>query len=154
MQHKYRVFLICAAGIFVTVFDTSAAIVALPTISAEFGSDLTVAQWVIMGNSLTIAALLVPAGRLSDIIGRKLIYVVGCAVFTVGAGLSWSASSIAWLILARCIVGVGSAMTQGTAMAILVGNFPPAERGRMLGLQLGGVGLGAIAGPAIGGLIV
>ena len=154
MQHKYRVFLVCATGIFVTVFDTSAAIVALPTIAAEFGADLTVTQWVLLGNNLTIAAFLVPAGRASDLVGRKLIYVVGCAIFAIGAAISWSATSIAILIFARCIVGIGSAMTQGTAMAILVANFPPAERGRMLGLQLGGVGLGAIAGPALGGLIV
>ncbi len=154
MQHKYRVFLICATGIFVTVFDTSSAIVALPTIAADFGSDLTVAQWVIIANNLTIAALLVPAGRLSDIVGRKRIYVVGCVIFALGAALCWLATAIGWLIVARCIVGIGCAMTQGTAMAILVSNFAPDERGRMLGLQLGGVGLGAIAGPALGGLIV
>jgi EmrB/QacA subfamily drug resistance transporter len=154
LQHKYRVFLICASGIFVTVFDTSAAIVALPTIAAEFGSDLTIAQWVIITNNLTIAALLVPVGRLSDIIGRKLIYVSGCIAFAVGAVLCAMSTSIGWLILARSIVGIGCAMTQGTAMAILVANFAPDERGRMLGLQLGGVGLGAIAGPALGGLIV
>jgi EmrB/QacA subfamily drug resistance transporter len=154
LQHKYRVFFVCATGIFVTVFDTSAAIVALPTIATDFGSDLTIAQWVIMGNSLTIAALLVPAGRLSDVIGRKLIYLVGCAIFAAGAAMCSLAASIGWLIFARCVVGIGSAMTQGTAMAILVGNFPPSERGRMLGLQLGGVGLGGIAGPALGGLIV
>jgi EmrB/QacA subfamily drug resistance transporter len=154
VQHKYRVFLVCATGIFVTVFDTSASIVALPTIAHEFGTDLTTAQWVIIGNSLTIAAFLVPVGRLSDIIGRKLIYVVGCALFASGAALAWGASSIIGLIAARCIVGAGSAMTQGTAMAILVSNFSVGERARMLGLQMGGVGLGAIAGPALGGLIV
>ena len=154
LQHKYRVFLICAAGIFVAVFDTSAALVALPTIAAEFESDLTVVQWVIIANNLTIAALLVPAGRLSDIIGRKLIYVSGALIFAVGAVLCAAAESIGWLILTRCIVGMGSAMTQGTAMAIVAGNFPPEERGRFLGLQLGGVGLGAIAGPALGGFIV
>jgi len=154
VQHKYRVFLVCATGIFVTVFDTSASIVALPTIAQEFGTDLTTAQWVIIGNSLTIAALLVPVGRLSDIIGRKLIYVLGCALFAAGAALAWNAWSTLSLITARCIVGAGSAMTQGTAMAILVSNFAVGERARMLGLQMGGVGLGAIAGPALGGLIV
>ena len=154
LQHKYRVFLICASGIFVTVFDTSAALVALPTIADEFGADLTIAQWVVNGTNLTIAALLVPAGRLSDIIGRKLIYVVGTAVFAAAAAICLVAPSIGWLILARCIAGIGCASTQGTSTAILVANFPPGERARMLGLQLGGVGLGGIAGPAIGGLIV
>ena len=77
MQHKYRVFLICSIGIFITVFDTSASIIALPTIAVEFSTDLPTTQWVIIGNSLIIAALLVPMGRLSDLIGRKRIYVFG-----------------------------------------------------------------------------
>jgi EmrB/QacA subfamily drug resistance transporter len=153
LEHKYRVFLVCAIGIFITVFDTSSSIVALPTIALEFGTDLPTAQWVIIGNGLTIAALLVPMGRLSDLLGRKRIYVVGALIFAIGALLAGLSTSIATLIGARVFVGVGSAMTQGTAMAILVGNFEAGERARMLGLQLGVVGLGAIAGPAAGGMV-
>ncbi|HEX6997951.1 MAG TPA: DHA2 family efflux MFS transporter permease subunit [Gammaproteobacteria bacterium] len=154
MEHKHRVFLVCVIGIFVTVFDTSSSIVALPTIALELGTDLPTAQWVIIGNGLTIAALLVPVGRLSDLIGRKRIYVVGAVAFALGALAASRAGSIYELIAARVLVGVGSAMTQGTGMAILVGQFAPHERGRMLGMQLGVVGLGAIVGPAGGGLIV
>lgn len=154
LQHRYRVFIVCASGIFITVFDTSSAIVALPTIAHEFASALPTAQWVIIGNGLTIAALLVPVGGLSDLIGRKRIYVVGSALFALGALLAALSTSIMMLIAARIFVGVGSAMTQGTAMAILVGNFDVRERAKMLGLQMGGVGLGAMAGPATGGLIV
>lgn len=154
MQHKFRVFLVCVTGIFVTVFDTSAAIVALPTIAMEFATDLPTAQWVIIGNSLTIAALLVPLGRLSDSIGRKRIYVTGCCLFSIGAVLAAFSASIYALIGARVLVGIGSAMTQSTAMALVIGSYGPHERGRVLGLQMSGVGLGAIAGPATGGLIV
>lgn len=154
VQHKFKVFLICSIGIFITVFDTSSSIVALPTIASEFSTDLPTAQWVIIGNSLIIAALLVPMGRLSDLIGRKLIYVTGCFIFAIGALFAWRAESILWLISARGFVGIGSAMTQSTAMAILVGNFDVSERAKMLGMQMAGVGLGAMAGPALGGLIV
>ena len=153
MEHKYRVFLVCVIGIFITVFDTSSSIVALPTIALEFGTDLPTAQWVIIGNGLTIAALLVPMGRLSDLIGRKRIYVVGALIFALGAVFASLSTSIFGLIGARVFVGIGSAMTQGTAMAILVGNFEAHERAKMLGLQLGVVGLGAIAGPAAGGIL-
>jgi EmrB/QacA subfamily drug resistance transporter len=154
LQHKYLVFLVCVAGVFITVFDTSSSIVALPTIAQEFGTDLPTAQWVIIGNGLTIAALLVPMGRLSDLIGRKRIYVLGALIFALGALFaSWS-SSIYGLIAARVLVGIGSAMTQGISTAILVGNFEAQERAKMLGLQLGVVGLGAIAGPATGGIVV
>jgi EmrB/QacA subfamily drug resistance transporter len=154
VSHRYQVFLVCATGIFFTVFDTSSAIVALPTIAIQFGTDLPTAQWVIIGNSLTIAALLIPMGRLSDLIGRKRIYVLGCLLFGLGSLIAAAAGTMLGLIASRALVGVGSAMTQGTAMAILVGNFDHDERARMLGLQMAGVGLGAMAGPALGGLIV
>jgi EmrB/QacA subfamily drug resistance transporter len=153
LDHKHLVFLVCVVGIFITVFDTSSSIVALPTIAREFHTDLPTAQWVIIGNGLTIAALLVPVGRLSDLIGRKRIYVVGALFFAAGAMLAASSSSIAMLISARALVGVGSAMTQGTAMAILVSSFEARERAKMLGLQLGVVGLGGIVGPSLGGLV-
>jgi len=154
LQHKSKVFLVCVTGIFVTVFDTSSAVVALPTIAMQFATDLPTAQWVIIGNGLTIAALLVPLGRLSDSIGRKRIYVTGCCLFSAGATLAALAGGIHALIAARVLVGIGSAMTQSTAMAILVGSYGAHERARVLGLQMAGVGLGAIAGPATGGLIV
>lgn len=154
MQHKSRAFLVCLTGIFVTVFDTSSAIVALPTIAMQFSTDLPTAQWVILGNSLTIAALLVPLGRLSDSIGRKRIYVVGCCLFAIGAAAAALSGGIYALIGARVLVGIGSAMTQSTAMAIMIGSYGAHERARVLGLQMTGVGLGAIAGPATGGLIV
>ena len=152
-EHKHLVFLVCVVGIFITVFDTSSSIVALPTIAHEFATDLPTAQWVIIGNGLTIAALLVPMGRLSDLVGRKRIYVLGALIFALGALIATFAATVYGLIAARIVVGVGSAMTQGTSTAILAGNFEPGERGRMLGLQLGAVGLGAIAGPALGGIV-
>lgn len=153
LEHKHHVFIVCVVGIFITVFDTSSSIVALPTIAHEFATGLPTAQWVIIGNGLTIAALLVPMGRLSDLIGRKRIYVVGALIFAVGALFAAWSSTIASLIAARVLVGVGSAMTQGTAIAILVGNFEANERAKMLGLQIGVVGLGGIVGPALGGLL-
>jgi EmrB/QacA subfamily drug resistance transporter len=153
LEHKYLVFIVCVTGIFITVFDTTSSIVALPTIAHEFGTDLPTAQWVIIGNGLTIAALLVPVGRLSDLIGRKRIYVVGAILFAVGAVFAARSSTIYQLIGARAFVGIGSAMTQGTAMVILVGNFEARERAKMLGLQIGAVGLGQIVGPSLGGLL-
>ena len=153
LDHKHLVFLVCVIGNFITVFDTTSSIVALPTIAHEFGTDLPTAQWVIIGNGLTIAALLVPVGRVSDLIGRKRIYVVGALLFAVGALFAAWAGTIYGLIGARVLVGIGSAMTQGTALAILVANFEPSDRAKMLGLSLGAVGLGQIVGPSVGGLV-
>ena len=153
LEHKYVVFLVCVTGIFITVFDTTSSIVALPTIAHEFGTDLPTAQWVLIGNNLAIAALLVPVGRLSDLIGRKRIYVVGALLFAIGALFAAWSATIYGLIAARAFVGIGSAMTQGTAMVILVGSFEASERAKMLGLQIGAVGLGQIVGPSLGGFL-
>jgi EmrB/QacA subfamily drug resistance transporter len=154
LQHRLRVFGLCALGILVTVFDTSAAVVALPTIAAELGADLPLAQWVIVGNNLTIAALLVPMGRLADLLGRERIYIAGCLLFAAGACAAAFAPSVGLLIAARAVVGIGSAMTQGTAMALIVSHVGAGERARALGWQTAAVGFGATAGPALGGLIV
>ncbi|HUO68020.1 MAG TPA: MFS transporter, partial [Gammaproteobacteria bacterium] len=153
LEHKYLVFVVCITGIFITVFDTTSSIVALPTIAHEFGTGLPTAQWVLVGNNLAIAALLVPVGRLSDLIGRKRIYVVGALLFAIGAVFAAWSSSIYGLIAARAFVGIGSAMTQGTAMVILVNSFEAKERAKMLGIQIGAVGLGQIVGPSLGGVL-
>jgi len=153
LEHKYVVFILCITGIFITVFDTTSSIVALPTIAREFGTDLPTAQWVLVGNNLAIAALLVPIGRLSDLIGRKRIYVVGALLFAVGAVFAAWSATIYGLIAARAFVGIGSAMTQGTAMVILVNSFEAKERAKMLGIQIGAVGLGQIVGPSLGGVL-
>ncbi|MCI0439920.1 MAG: MFS transporter [Chloroflexi bacterium] len=141
-------------GLFTSVADNGGTIVALPTISDHFGADLPTVQWVVIGYALTISALLLPMGRLSDIIGRKRIYLLGFSIFVAGAVLAGSSSSITMLILSRVVMGIGSAMTQGTSMAMVVAAFSDQERGKSLGLQMSVVGIGGVAGPAVGGLIV
>ncbi len=143
-----------AIGLFISVADLGSSMVALPTISEYFETDLPTAQWVIIGYQLTISVLLLPMGRLADMIGRKRVYVAGAVIIAlagVAAGLS---QGVGFLIFAKAAQGVGSAMTQGTSMAMLVAAFPPEERGKALGLQMSVVGFGGIAGPAFGGLIV
>ena len=126
----------------------------MPTISEHFDTDLPKAQWVLVGYLLSISALLLPMGRLSDIVGRKRVYLSGFGLFVVSAVLAASSGSFALLVGARVLMGVGSAMIQGTSMAIVVSTFPEAERGKALGLQMSAVGSGGVAGPILGGLIV
>ena len=154
LSHKWWIYLAIAIGLFTSVADQGSVIVALPTISDHFATDLPTAQWVLVGYSLSISALLLPMGRLSDIVGRKRVYLSGFGLFAVSAVLAASAGSIALLVGARVLMGVGSAMVQGTSMAIVVSTFPEAERGKALGLQMSAVGSGGVAGPVMGGLIV
>ena len=128
--------------------------VALPSISGHFHTALPTTQWVLIGYTLTISALLLPMGRLADIAGRKRIYLIGFVIFVVAACAAGFAPNMTSLIVIRIVQGVGAAMTQGTSMAMIVASFPPKERGKALGLQMSMVGAGGVVGPAIGGLLV
>ena len=152
--YKWQAFGAVALGLFAAVSDHGSVTVALPTIADHFGTDLPTAQWVVIGYALTISALLLPMGRLSDLLGRKRVYLVGFGFFVVVALLAGLATSIVGLVLSRLLMGVGAAMTQATGMAIVVSAFPEVERGKALGLQMSAVGTGGVAGPALGGLVV
>ena len=128
--------------------------IALPTIARHFETDLPSVQWVVTGFALTISALLLPMGKLGDLIGLKRLYIIGSLIFVLGAGLAGFSPSLVVLILARLLQGCGAAMTQGSGMAIVVATFPEGERGKAIGFTMTIVGTGAIAGPAIGGILV
>lgn len=153
-NYKHWTFGAIAIGMFVSVVDHGSVNVALPTIAGHFRTSLPSVQWVVIGYILTISALLLPMGRLSDLIGGKKVYILGSLVFILGAVLAGSAANLTMLILARTLQGCGSAMTQGTGMAIIISAFPGRERGKAIGLIMTMVGTGAIAGPVVGGLLV
>ena len=153
-EAKHRIYATCLAGTFITVVDATAVFLATPTIAEDFGVSLPVAQWVLVGYLMAITAVLVPMGRLSDLIGRKVIYVAGFVLSTIGAFGACLAPSIALLIGARLLMGFGAALVQATSMAIVVTVFPPEERGRVLGGQMGVVGAGTVLGPIFGGFVI
>ncbi len=153
-NYRYWAFAALAIGLFTSVSDLGSMVVALPTISTAFGADLPTTQWVVIGYTLTISALLLPMGRLADMVGRKPVYLLGFALYAGAAMFAAFAPNIWVLIGVKVAQGIGAAMTQGTSMAMIVASFPQEERGKALGLQMSLVGAGGIAGPAIGGLIV
>lgn len=153
-NYKYWAFGAMSIGLIGSVVDSVSTNVALPTIANHFQTDLPTVQWVVIGYTLTITALLLPMGRLADLIGLKKVYIIGALVFVLGAALAGSSISLEMLILARFIQGVGAAMTQGTGMAIMISSFPARERGKAIGLYMTVVGTGAVSGPAIGGFLV
>ena len=153
-SYKWWVFAAIAIGTFVSVVDSGSVLVALPEIEGHFGSDLPTVQWVVVGNALAISALILPMGRLGDIAGRKWVYIGGLVIFVAGSLLAGLALNLPWLIAAKVFQGFGSAMIQGNGMATVISSFSGAERGKALGTHMSVVGSGAIAGPAIGGLLV
>ena len=152
--NKYIVFGALAIGLFSSVVDHGSVIVALPSIAEYLRIELPSVQWVVIGFALTISALLLPMGRLADMIGQKRVYILGSVILMVGAAGAGFSPNLATLLLARILQGLGAAMTQGTGMAIMTSVFPSHERGRAIGLLMTTVGVGAVAGPAIGGFVV
>ena len=153
-NYRYWAFLALAIGLFTSVSDMGSVSVALPTISNHFETALPTTQWVLIGYTLTISALLLPMGRLADLAGRKRIYLIGFLIYVGAACIAGMAPNMTSLIVIRIVQGAGAAMTQGTSMAMIVASFPQEERGKALGLQMSIVGAGGVAGPAIGGFIV
>ena len=143
-----------AVGIFASVVDHGSVGVALPTIATHFRTDIPSVQWLVIGFAMTVIALLLPMGRLADLVGAKRVFIMGSAVVIVGSIIAGTSVDLGVLIVARIVMGTGAAMTQGTGMAIMIGAFPPNERGKAIGLIMTMVGTGAVAGPAMGGFLV
>ena len=152
-HYKWWVFLALAIGTFTSVADFGSLNVTMPTIAEHFGTDLPTTQWVLIGYALAISALLLPMGRLSDIVGRKRVYIGGFVIFVVGGVFAGTSDSILTLIGFKVLQGVGASMTQGTGMAMVLSTFPSEERGKAIGSFITVVGSGNVAGPALGGFI-
>ncbi|MCI0438634.1 MAG: MFS transporter [Chloroflexi bacterium] len=151
---KWWAFAAVAVGTLTSVINNGSVIVALPTIARHFGTDLSTVQWVVIAESLTVSALLLPMGRLSDLVGRKQVYITGLAIFIVGAIFAATSTSIVVLIVSKVLQGGGAAMTQGTGMAMITSIFPPEERGKGIGSHASVVGTGGVLGPVVGGFLV
>ena len=155
-NYKWWAFAAIAIGSFISVVDTGSMLVALPDIESHFNTNLATVQWVVVGYALAISVLLLPMGRLGDLLGRKKVYLIGFVIFVLAAGLAGASRwiNLPTLIVAKVLQGAGSAMLQGTGTAMLISIFPADERGKVLGSHLSVVGGGAIAGPALGGFLV
>jgi EmrB/QacA subfamily drug resistance transporter len=138
---------------FMLPFSLSSVNVAMPSIEVDLGMDAVQLSWLATAYLLATAIFLVPAGRLADIIGRKKVFIVGLAIFTVVSTLAAFVPSAAWLIMFRILQGMGAALFTTTGMAILTSIIPPRRRGRAIGIYVSAVYLGLSAGPFLGGLL-
>jgi EmrB/QacA subfamily drug resistance transporter len=145
--------IIVSITVAVIAFMMSAVAIALPTIGKEFTIEAVLLGWVVTAMTFPQAALLLPAGRLADIYGRKRIFLCGTGVLIVASFLCAIANSAVSLIAYRLFQGIGSGMVFGTSVAILTSVFPPGERGRALGINAAAVFLGISVGPFLGGVL-
>ena len=150
---KRSVLTVTAFASFLTPFMGSSVNLALPSIGNEFGVNAVTLNWIVSSYMLSTSILLLPAGRVGDILGRKKIFTAGLVIFTLTMILLTFTPNITWLIGARVLQGLGSAMLFGTNMAILTSVFPPGERGRAMGINVTAVYIGLASGPFLGGLL-
>lgn len=153
-MHKWRAFGAIAISFVTMVMSQSMVFVALSAIADDFGVTLRVVSWVVIAEALTISALMMPMGRLADIVGWKRIHLAGLVLFGAGAVLTAVAWSFGLLILARVVMAIGNAMGQSVGTAMVVAVFPQEERGTALGSQSSAVSIGGASGPIVAGLLL
>ncbi|HWB88094.1 MAG TPA: MFS transporter [Acidimicrobiia bacterium] len=153
-SRKWYVMAAVAASTILATIDASIVNVAFPTLVDELDTSFHVIQWVALAYLLTIATLTMGMGRLGDVVGKKKLFVIGIAVFTVASALCGLVPDVTWLIGFRVLQALGSVLILALGAAILVEAFPPSERGKALGWIGTTVSLGIISGPVIGGALI
>ena len=139
---------------FLNPFMGSAVGIALPTIGRELHANAVHLGMIEMIYMLAVSILLLPAGRFSDIYGRKKVFITGISIFTMSTLVLAFSQNITAFIIIRFIQGTGSAMIVSTSVAILVSVFQGRERGRAIGISTASVYLGISAGPTLSGFMI
>jgi EmrB/QacA subfamily drug resistance transporter len=155
LPRHWQVLLVVTAGAFLANLDLFIVNVAFPAISADFpGARLADLSWVLNAYAIVFAALLVPAGRLADLVGRKRVFLGGLGLFLVASAACGLAPGAWALVGARAAQAVGAALMIPTSLALLLPEFPPHRRAAAVGLWTAGAAVAATIGPTIGGLLV
>ena len=128
--------------------------VALPALQSSLNASVVDVQWVIESYSLLLAALLLVGGSLGDHYGRRRVFMIGTALFSLASAWCGFASSIGQLIAARGLQGFGAALLVPGSLAIISASFPSEERGRAIGTWSGFTAMTAAVGPVIGGWLI
>ena len=140
-------------GAFMGQLDASIVTITFPAMERDFGVQVAAVQWVSLIYLLGLVALLAPAGRLGDAMGRKLVYTYGFAVFTLASLACGLAPSLGVLIGLRLVQAAGAAMLQANSVALVTTSAPKARMRFALGVQAGAQAVGLALGPTLGGLL-
>jgi len=134
--------------------DGTVVNVALPAVQANFHASVVDVQWVVESYGLFLGALILAGGSLGDLFGRRLMFVVGAAIFAAASAVCGAASNIDQLIIARSVQGAGAALLVPGSLAIIGATFDENNRGRAIGTWSGFTTITTAIGPVLGGWLV
>ncbi len=150
---KWWTLVAVCTGVFMLLLDITIVNVALPDIQTELDASLSDLQWVIDAYALSLAALLLTAGSLADLYGRRRVFAIGTVLFTLGSIACGSAQDILFLTLSRAFQGIGGAAMFATALALLASAFHGKDRGTAFGVFGATTGVAVAIGPVLGGVL-
>ncbi|WRZ88165.1 MFS transporter [Streptomyces sp. NBC_01007] len=151
---RWKALAVCLTAGFISLLDTSIVNVALPSMEHGLAASEAAQSWVVSGYALTFGLVLVPAGRLGDMRGRRQAFLLGLALFTLASGACGLAPSASWLVLFRLIQGTAAGMVAPQTSGLIQQMFQGAERAKAFGLLGSVIGISTAAGPLAGGLLI
>ena len=151
--NKWWTLVAVCLGTFMLLLDVTIVNVALPDIQTALHATFSDLQWVVDAYALTLASLLLTAGSLADLFGRRLLYLIGLTVFTLASLLCGAAQSPLMLQLSRALQGVGGAVMFAVSLALLADAFRGKDRGIAFGIWGAITGLAVAIGPLLGGVL-
>ncbi len=154
VERKWWTLLASCTAIFMLLLDVTIVNVALPSIERSLGASFSDLQWVIDAYALTLAGVLLAAGSLADKVGRRLVFMLGLAIFTASSLACGVAPDPLFLQLSRATQGIGGAMMFGTSLALIAQEFQGRERGTALGIWGATTAAAVSTGPLVGGALV
>ncbi|MFD3529933.1 MFS transporter [Streptomyces sp. NPDC058664] len=152
-KRRWIALAIVMTAAFMDLVDATIVNIAIPSIERDLGASFGAIQWITAGYALAFAAGLITGGRLGDIFGRKRLFLLGTAGFTLASALCGFAANPEMLVASRLLQGAAAAMMVPQVLSIIHVTFPAHERGKVFGLFGAIIGLGAVSGPLLGALL-